>query len=143
MGTLFTIAFLFVVFVLVCVLLFKVYRQETASTPFVSEEEILSKIPSVKQAKIRRYLFLVFVLLISVLSFIAWNNTPTRLGDYVYIERDISQHRQIIHTNSSCSNIKRGYSVNDIGYYKYAPYVDAFCSKCVYESDAIKLIKGE
>lgn len=143
MGTAVTFVFLLTMCILVCILLFKIYRQETDSCPFVSKEEILSKIPSVRRMKVRKYLFLVFILLFSALSFVIWNNTPTRLGSYVYIERDVSQHKQIIHANSSCVNIKKGYCVNDIGYYKYTPYVDAFCPKCVYESDAIKLSKGE
>ena len=39
--------------------------------------------------------------------------------------------------------IKKGYSVNEVHYYTYTPYFDCFCSRCFYESDAIKLTKGE
>lgn len=141
MGTEVTITFLSVVFILACLSIYKACHQETTSSPLISREEILSRIPSIrKQRKIKNLTF-AFILLSCALLFVVWQNTPTRLGNYVYIERNLDAHKQIIHTNSSCSNIKEGYSVNEIGYYKYTPYMDAFCPKCVYESDAIKLTK--
>lgn len=72
-----------------------------------------------------------------------WLETPTRLGEYVYIERDIPNRKEVIHTNSSCVKIKKGYEVTEAKFYKYTPYFDEFCKKCMYESDVIKLTKGK
>lgn len=83
----------------------------------------------------------VFLFLLLILSL--WYDTPTSLGSYVYIERDLPNHKSTIHSSSSCPRIKKGYSVNEVKYYTYTPYVDCFCSRCFYESDVIKLTKGE
>lgn len=74
---------------------------------------------------------------------IIWYDTPSRLGDYVYIERDLTKHSNTIHTSSSCPKIDKAYSVNETRYYTYTPYVDRFCKRCFYESDVIKLTTGE
>lgn len=107
-------------------------------------EDIINKNEAHNQIKARRKRIAIFAAIFLLLSvLILWYNVPTRLGQYVYIERDLTNHKQTIHTNSSCSRIKKGYSVNETNYYTYKPYFDEFCSKCVYESDAIKLTKGE
>ncbi|HBF04576.1 MAG TPA: hypothetical protein DDW28_00115 [Prevotella sp.] len=92
--------------------------------------------------KRKRTIALMFFFFIA-LFIVLWNNTPTRLGEHVFIERDLKNHKQTIHTNSSCSKIRIGYVVNETSFYTYTPYLDEFCSKCFYESDAIKLTKGE
>jgi hypothetical protein len=93
----------------------------------------------IKRLHVRVLALLVFGMILVVV----YHLMPTRLGDYVYIERDLANHKQTIHSNSSCPLIKKGYSVNEVHYYKYTPYVDCFCSRCFYESDAIKLTKEE
>lgn len=57
---------------------------------------------------------------------------------YVYIERDIPNRSNTIHTSSSCPRIDKAYSVNETKFYTYTPYVDRFCKRCMYESDVIK-----
>lgn len=141
MGTEVTITFLSIVFILACLSIYKACHQETTSSPFISREEILSRIPSIRKLRKIKNLTFAFILLSCALLFVVWNNTPTRLGDYVYIERNLNTHKQIIHTNSSCSKIKEGYSIINTKYYENNQYIDAFCPKCVYESDAIKLTK--
>lgn len=94
--------------------------------------------------KIRRqHVRLLALLFFGMVLVVAYHFMPTRLGGYVYIERDLSNHKQTIHSNSSCPLIKKGYSVNEVHYYTYTPYVDCFCSRCFYEADAVKLTKGE
>lgn len=92
-----------------------------------------------KLSTIKLSAMVLFVLMLGLL----WLDTPTRLGGYVYIERDIKNHKQTIHTSSSCVKIKKGYVVNETSFYRYTPYIDEFCNRCVYESDAIKLTKGK
>lgn len=83
------------------------------------------------------------LVLFVLMSVALWLETPTRLGKYVYIERDMPNRKEVIHTNSSCVKIKKGYEVTKVKFYKYTPYFDEFCKKCMYESDVIKLTKGE
>lgn len=68
-----------------------------------------------------------------------WFETPTMVGDHVYIERDLLNRKQTIHSSSSCVKIKKGYDVSSVKSYTYMPYIDQFCPKCMYESDAVKL----
>lgn len=85
-----------------------------------------------------------FSVFLFCLVFIAlWYQTPTRLGEFVFIERDIPNRNATIHTSSSCPKIEKAYSVNETSYYTYTPYFDRFCKRCFYESDVIKLTKGE
>lgn len=82
-----------------------------------------------------------FLLCLAVLSL--WYETPTKLGEFVYIERDLIDRSQTIHTSSSCPKIKKGYVLNEVGYYKYNPYLDHFCPRCFYNFDVVKLTKGK
>lgn len=90
-----------------------------------------------KTAKIRAVFFFLGIIVV------LWYDTPTRLGDYVYIERDIPNRSATVHTSSCCPRIDKAYSVNETKFYTYTPYVDRFCKRCMYESDVIKLTKGD
>lgn len=142
METIILVIIFAVLFILVCLSLYRIYTVgKTNNSAIVSKKEMYDMhfAPKIRRLHIRSLAFLVFGMVLVVVYYFM----PTRLGDYVYIERDLSNHKQTIHSNSSCPLIKKGYSVNEVHYYTYTPYFDEFCSKCVYESDAIKLTKGD
>ena len=130
-----------VLFILTCLSLYRVCTVGKVNSALVSRKEI----SDIRNAsKIRRsHVCLVALFAFAMITIAVYHFTPTRLGTYVFIERDLPNHKQTIHANSSCPRIKKGYSVNEVKYYTYTPYVDCFCSRCFYESDAIKLTKGE
>lgn len=68
-----------------------------------------------------------------------WFETPTRMGDHIYIERDLVKHKQTIHTSSSCPRIKNGYEVSDTKHFKSQYFLNEYCPRCMYQSDVIKL----
>lgn len=142
METIISIIIFAVLFILACLSLYRICTVgKTNNSALVSKKDVYDMrfATKIKRMHVRVLALLVF----GILLVIAYHFMPTRLGDYVYIERDLSNHKQTIHANSSCPLIKKGYSVNEVHYYTYTPYVDCFCSRCFYESDAIKLTKGD
>lgn len=140
METIISIIIFDVLFILACLSLYRIYTVGKINSTLVSRDEFYE---SQYASKIRRMHVRVLALLVfGMILVVAYHFMPTRLGDYVYIERDLANHKQTIHSNSSCPLIKKGYSVNEVHYYTYTPYFDCFCSRCFYESDAIKLTKG-
>lgn len=78
--------------------------------------------------------------IILILPLLIFNScSKTSLSDNVYIEKDKQNNQRIVHTSSSCSNIKNGYIVENIKDFYYFKYQTAFCSNCCYESDVIVL----
>lgn len=142
METIISIIIFAVLFILACLSLYRICTVgKTNNSALVSKTDMYDMrfAQKIKRLHVRVLALLVFGMILVVV----YHLMPTRLGDYVYIERDLSNHKQTFHSNSSCPLIKKGYSVNEVHYYKYTPYIDCFCSRCFYESDAIKLIKGE
>ena len=131
-----------ILFTLAILSLFRIYEVgNKGKGVFISKTDIYEMNYA---SKIRRYHARIFVLLVFLMLFVvAYYFTPTKLGDYVFIERNLHNHKQTIHSDSSCPLFKKGYSVNNVKFYTYTPYVDCFCHRCFYESDAIKLTKGE
>lgn len=141
METIILVIIFAVLFILFCLSLYRICTVGKTNSAIVSKKEMYDMhfAPKIRRLHIRLLAFLAFGMVLVVVYYFM----PTRLGDYVYIERDLSNHKQTIHSNSSCPLIKKGYSVNEVHYYTYTPYFDCFCSRCFYESDAIKLTKGE
>lgn len=83
------------------------------------------------------------VLSLGIIAAIVISCSKTSLGDSVFIERDIPNRQFIIHTNSSCSKIKNGFTIEKVDTFKYYPVTECFCQECVYESDALELTKKE
>lgn len=141
METIISIIIFAVLFILACLSLYRIFTVGKTNSALVSMGDIYE---SQYAPKIRRINVYVLALLVfGMILVVAYHFMPTRLGDYVYIERDLPNHKQTIHSNCSCPLIKKGYSVNEVHYYTYTPYFDCFCSRCFYESDAIKLTKGK
>lgn len=141
METIISIIIFALLFILACLTTYRICTVGKTNSALVSMGDIYE---SQYASKIRRINVYVLALLVfGMILVVAYHFMPTRLGGYVYIERDLPNHKQTIHSNSSCPLIKKGYSVNEVHYYTYTPYVDCFCSRCFYESDAIKLTKGE
>lgn len=69
--------------------------------------------------------------------------SKSSLSKYIYCERNSITRQNIIHSNSSCSKIRYGYKLKLTSYYKYTEGFDVFCPDCCYESDVIKITKGE
>lgn len=88
--------------------------------------------------KVSKLSLLVIAIIASVSSC-----SKTRLSNYIYCERNSITRQNIIHTNFSCSKIRYGCKLKLKSYYKYTEGFDAFCPDCCYESDAIKITKGE
>jgi hypothetical protein len=83
------------------------------------------------------------VLFLGAISAIVISCSKTSLGDNVFIERDLPNRQLVIHTSSSCSKIKNGYTIEKVSSFKYYPATECFCQECVYESDALELTKKE
>lgn len=141
METIISIIIFALLFILACLTTYRICTVGKTNSALVSMGDIYESqyAPKIRRLHVRVLALLVFGMILVV----AYHFMPTRLGDYVYIERDLANHKQTIHSNSSCPLIKKGYSVNEVHYYTYTPYFDCFCSRCFYESDAIKLTKGE
>lgn len=142
METIILVIIFAVLFILSCLSLYRICTVgKTGNSAFVYKKDVYDVwfAPKIRRIHIRLLAILVFGMVLVV----AYYLMPTQLGDYVFIERDIPNHKQTIHSNSSCPLIKKGYSVNEVKFYTYTPYFDCFCSRCFYESDAIKLTKGE
>lgn len=141
METIISIIIFALLFILACLTTYRICTVGNTNSALVSMGDIYESQYTSKIRKINVYVLALLVF--GMILVVAYHFMPTRLGDYVYIERDLANHKQTIHSNSSCPLIKKGYSVNEVHYYKYTPYIDCFCSRCFYESDAIKLTKGE
>lgn len=141
METIISIIIFALLFILACLTTYRICTVGKTNSALVSMGDIYESQYTSKIRKINVYVLALLVF--GMILVVAYHFMPTRLGDYVYIERDLPNHKQTIHSNSSCPLIKKGYSVNEVHYYTYTPYFDCFCSRCFYESDAIKLTKGE
>lgn len=141
METIILVIILAVLFILSCLSLYRVCTVGKTSGAIVSKKEMYDM--HFAQKIRRQHVRLLALLFLGMVLVVVYYFMPTKLGNYVFIERDFPNHKQTIHSNSSCPLIKKGYSVNEVHCYTYTPYVDCFCSRCFYESDAIKLTKGE
>nr|WP_302965244.1 hypothetical protein [uncultured Prevotella sp.] len=141
METIISVIIFAVLFILSCLSLYRVCTVGKTSGAIVPKKEMYDMhfAPKIRRQHVRLLALLFFGMVLVVVYYFM----PTKLGNYVFIERDFPNHKQTIHSNSSCPLIKKGYSVNEVHYYTYTPYVDFFCYRCFYESDAIKLTKGE
>jgi len=87
-----------------------------------------------------RWLVLFFICCLVVISFY---DTPFEVRDYIFVERDIPNRSATIHSIGACPMIDKAYDIEKVDTYIYTPYVDRFCKRCMYESDVIKLTKGD
>ena len=128
METIISIIIFAVLFILACLTAYRICTLGKTNSTLVSMGDIYASqyAPKIRRMNVRVLALLVFGMILVV----AYHFMPTRLGDYVYIERDLPNHKQTIHSNSSCPLIKKGYSVNEVKFYTYTPYFDCFCSRC-------------
>lgn len=141
METIILVIIFAVLFILSCLSLYRACTVGKTNGAIVSKKEMYDMhfAPKIRRQHVR----LLALLFLGMVLVVVYYFMPTKLGNYVFIERDFPNHKQTIHSDSSCPLIKKGYSVNDIKFYTYTPYIDCFCRRCFYESDAIKLTKGE
>jgi hypothetical protein len=141
METIILIITFAVLFILSCLSLYRICTVGKTKSAIVCKKELYDMhfAPKIRRQYVRLLALLVFGMVLVVIYYFM----PTKLGDYVYIERNLSNRQFIIHTNSSCSKIKNGYSIENVSSFKYYPETECFCQECFYESDAINLIKGE
>ena len=106
METIISIIVFAVLFILSCLSLYRICTVgKTKNSPLVSKTDMYDMrfAKKIKRLHVRVLALLVFGMILVVV----YHLMPTRLGDYVYIERDLANHKQTIHSNSSYPLIKK------------------------------------
>lgn len=105
METIILVIIFAVLFILFCLSLYRICTVGKTNGAIVSKKEMYDMhfAPKIRRLHVRVLALLVFGMILVV----AYHFMPTRLDGYVYIERDFPNHKQTIHSNSSCPLIKK------------------------------------